>query len=62
MNKSTLKQWELDNNSKVELPDGSISTFLKMDGMYAHWDNGVIGNFNEFVLSDKKGVKYEVKS
>jgi len=46
-----LKQWELENNSTVELPSGKRVTFLKMDGMYAKWDdNGEFktGNFDEF--------------
>jgi len=57
-----LKQWELPNNSKVELPDGTIATFLNMDGAYAHWDvDGKlqIGNFNEFIKED--GI-YKVKT
>ena len=51
----TLKQWELKNNSEVELSDGTRVTFLKMDGMFAHWEeNGKrkIGNFNAFVKTD----------
>jgi hypothetical protein len=50
-----MKQWELKNNSKVEIPDGRIVTFLKMDGMYAKWDdNGELktGNFEEFEETD----------
>jgi len=46
-----MKQWELTNNSKVELPDGSFATFLKMDGMYAKWDKDgefLTGNYDTF--------------
>lgn len=56
-----IKQWDLKNNSIVELPDGSRVTFLKMDGMYAHWDkNGKqkIGNFKDF---EKTNFGYKVK-
>jgi hypothetical protein len=48
----TYKQWELPNKSKVKLEDGTIATFLKMDGMYAKWDvNGEVltGNFEKFI-------------
>ena len=44
-----LKQWELPNNSKVMLPDGTTITFKGMDGMYAHWEQDgklKIGNFS----------------
>jgi hypothetical protein len=54
-----LKQWELENNSEVELPDGVKATFLKMDGMYAHWDlqgELAIGNYDSFVKT-KTGYK-----
>lgn len=52
-----LAQWDLKPNSRVELPDGSMITFEKMDGMYAHWidDNtGLIkiGNFEYFIETD----------
>lgn len=56
-----MKQWQLKNNSKVQLPDGKIVTFLKMDGMYAKWnDNGEFktGNFDEF---EKTDFGYKVK-
>jgi len=55
-----MKQWELPNNVTVILPDKSTATFLKMDGMYAHWDVGgkrMIGNYDNIELID--GV-YEV--
>jgi hypothetical protein len=48
----TYKQWEIPNKSKVKLEDGTIVTFLKMDGMYAKWDvNGEVqtGNFEKFI-------------
>jgi hypothetical protein len=49
----TYKQWELPNKSKVKLEDGTIVTFLKMDGMYAKWDVGdgylMTGNFEKFI-------------
>jgi hypothetical protein len=57
----TYKQYELPNNSKVQLPDGEIVKFLKMDGMYAQWEQKgklAIGNFESFILED--GV-YKVK-
>ena len=46
-----MKQWQLKNNSKVELPSGKMVDFLKMDGMFAKWDvDGEMqtGNFDEF--------------
>jgi len=45
-----LKQWELPNNSKVKLLDGTFATYLRMDGMYAKWDNKgefQTGNFDK---------------
>jgi hypothetical protein len=48
---SMIKQWDLPNGSTVELPDERTVTFLKMDGMYAKWDDGgaiATGNFMEF--------------
>lgn len=56
-----MKQYELPNNSIVILPDGEEVKFLKMDGMYAQWEeNGElkIGNFKEF---EKVGDKFKVK-
>lgn len=56
-----MKQWELENNSKVKLPDGTIATFIKMDGKYARWNkNGriKIGNFEDF---EKTKFGYRVK-
>jgi hypothetical protein len=53
-------QWELENNSSVELPDGTIVIYLKMDGMYAHWDvDGElqIGNYSVF---EKTETGYKV--
>lgn len=50
-----MKQWELPNNTVVELPDGTLATFLKMDGMYAHWDIGgelQIGNYDNIERVD----------
>ncbi len=50
-----LKQWELKNNSRVELLDGTLVTFLKMDGMYAKWDDDgrfKTGNFDNFKKTD----------
>lgn len=50
-----MKQHELKNNSTVELADGRKVTFVKMDGMYAHWDFGgilKIGNYEEFEETD----------
>lgn len=46
-----LQQYELPKGARVKLSDGSTITFLKMDGMYALWDQGgkiVIGNFRGF--------------
>ena len=56
-----MKQWELKNNSVVELPDGTLATFVKMDGRYAQWDqNGElkIGNFEDF---DQTESGYKVR-
>ncbi len=51
MNKTkTYKQWEIPNNSRVVLKDGTEAIYLKMDGMYAKWDvNGDMktGNFEK---------------
>jgi hypothetical protein len=50
-----MKQWELPNNSLVQLPGGKKVTFLKMDGMYAQWDvdgKVKIGNFAAFEKTD----------
>lgn len=50
-----MKQWELPNNSKVHLPNGTTATFLYMDGMYAKWDvNGKrkTGNFEAFEATE----------
>lgn len=50
-----MKQWELKNNSKVELPNGQIAVFVKMDGMYAQWrlDGKLkIGNYEDFEETD----------
>ena len=50
-----MKQWELPNSSKVKLPDGTFVKFLKMDGMYAKWDNNgefQTGNFSGFKKVD----------
>lgn len=57
-----MKQWDLPANSTVILPNGDTATFLKMDGMYAQWEqNGEkkIGNFDklEAVNADKKLYK-----
>lgn len=55
-----MKQWQLPNNSKVKLPDGTFVTFLKMDGMYAKWDNNgefQTGNFEKF---EKENDYYKV--
>ncbi len=56
----TLKQWELPNNSEVIDLYGNKIKFLKMDGMYAHWEdkNGefAIGNFKKF---QKLGAYYQ---
>lgn len=56
MKENMIKQHNIPNNSKVKLPDGSMATFLKMDGMYAHWIDGdgnfAIGNFRWFVERD----------
>ncbi len=60
MNTSLLKQWELPNNSIVTLPDGSKATFLKMDGIYAKWDQDgefKTGNFDAF---EQVGDEYKV--
>ena len=57
-----MKQWELPNNSKVKLPDGRMITFVKMDGVYAHWDVGgvlKIGSYKEFGF-EKEGGYYKV--
>lgn len=57
-----LKQWELPHNSKVKLESGKFVTFLKMDGMYAQWDEDgrfCIGNFGGFI---KKENYYQVVS
>lgn len=51
----TLKQWQLKNNSEVELPDGERVKFKKMDGMYAQWEqngNIKIGSFEKFEKTD----------
>ena len=46
-----MKQWQIPNNSKVEISKGLFYTFLKMDGMYAKWkdnkDRFKIGNYEE---------------
>lgn len=53
----TYKQWQIPNGSLVKLPDGTFATFLKMDGMYAQWQelNGLtwIGNFDKFKKEKK---------
>ena len=54
-----LKQWELPNNTKVEIQPGEFATFLEMDGMYAKWDLGgkfKIGNYD--IIYKEKG-KYK---
>jgi len=59
--RETMKQWELKNNSKVELPDGQIATFVRMDGMYAQWElkgKLLIGNYEDFKKTD---FGYKVK-
>ncbi len=58
----TYKQWEIPNNSRVVLKDGTEATYLKMDGMYAQWDvNGdmKIGNFDKL---EEVGNHYKVIS
>ena len=58
-----MEQWELKNNSKVKLADGRIVTFIKMDGMYAHWDIGGMlktGNYQKFEKVENKEYKYKV--
>lgn len=58
--KEKLKQWQLPNNSKVRLSDGTEITFLKMDGMYAKWDQEgrfATGNFEAF---EKRDGYYQV--
>lgn len=58
----TYHQWELKNDSIVELPDGTRATFVAMDGMYAKWiQNGEhkIGNFEKF---EKTDFGYKVKT
>lgn len=57
-----MKQWDLPHNSTVILPNGEEVTFLKMDGMYAKWDDKgefKTGNFSEFetVNPEKKIFK-----
>lgn len=50
-----FKQWQLKNNSIVELIDGRKIKFIKMDGAYAHWDlegRLKIGNYEEFEETD----------
>jgi len=50
-----FKEWELPNNSKVILSDGTEAIFKKMDGMYAHWEQDGelrIGNFEAFIKED----------
>lgn len=51
-----IRQWDLKNNSIVELLNGDRVKFLKMDGMYAHWESTDdvinIGNFEEFEETD----------
>lgn len=46
------KQWELERGDKVKLSDGSELIFIKMDGMYAQWEQEsgkvAIGNFAGF--------------
>lgn len=49
-----MKQWELPNNSKVKLPDGSFATYLKMDGMYAKWDKD-----GEFLTGNYENLEKE---
>ncbi len=54
-----IKQWELPTGAKVKLKDGTVFTFKKMDGMYAHWEvEGQlhIGNFQGF---EKEGDFYK---
>lgn len=54
-----MKQWELENNSKVELPDGTFAIFIKMDGLYAKWDvqgEWKTGNYEAFEKT-KDGYK-----
>lgn len=55
-----LKQHELPNGCTCILPDGTEATFVKMDGMYATWDDGgefKIGNYKSFI---REGNKYKV--
>ena len=55
-----LKQWELPNNTEVILEDGSVATFLKMDGMYAKWNHDgefKTGNFAA-ILQGEDGKYY----
>lgn len=56
-----MKQYELKNDSIVELSNGKRVTFLKMDGMYAKWDDEgefKTGNFEDFEETD---FGYKVK-
>ena len=55
-----MKQYELPNNAIVILPGGTEAKFLRMDGMYATWEEDgefKIGNFENF---EKVGEKYKV--